>query len=172
MERGEKMNNDLISREALKKYARTRISEEIVTNQVILKLFDELIDDAPAVEPDLSNDLISRTELKKCAIPCEIHNGALTELCVPLYQIDNAPTVEGFTKEDMSGAYNEGYMCGNKEAINSRPQGKWVAREDMDYIDENKVVHNHFMCNKCGLIHDFIDEHTSQYNFCPNCGAE
>lgn len=53
-----------------------------------------------------------------------------------------------------------------------RPKGKWVAREDMDYIDENKVVHNHFMCNKCGLIHDFIDEHTSQYNFCPNCGAD
>lgn len=38
---------DLISRSALKKYARTRISEEIVTNRVILKLFDELIDDAP-----------------------------------------------------------------------------------------------------------------------------
>ncbi len=43
------MNNDLISRSALKKYARTRISEEIVTNRVILKLFDELIDNAPTV---------------------------------------------------------------------------------------------------------------------------
>lgn len=51
-------------------------------------------------------------------------------------------------------------------------QGEWVAREDMDYLDENKVVHNHFMCNKCGLIHDFIDGHTSQYNFCPQCGAK
>lgn len=38
--------------------------------------------------------LIDADELKKCAIPCEIHNGALTDLCVPLYQIDNAPTVE------------------------------------------------------------------------------
>lgn len=37
--------------------------------------------------------LIDADELKKCAIPCEIHNGALTDLCVPLYQIDNAPTV-------------------------------------------------------------------------------
>ena len=41
--------------------------------------------------------LIDADELKKCAIPCQIHNGALTELCVPLYQIDNAPTVN--TKE-------------------------------------------------------------------------
>lgn len=42
----------------------------------------------------MNNDLISRSELKKCAIPCQIHNGALTDLCVPLYQIDNAPTVK------------------------------------------------------------------------------
>lgn len=53
-----------------------------------------------------------------------------------------------------------------------RPQGEWVAREDIDYLDENKVVHKHFQCNNCGLVHDFIDGHTSQYNFCPNCGAE
>ena len=53
-----------------------------------------------------------------------------------------------------------------------RPTGKWIAREDMDYLDENRVVHNHFECNKCGFIHDFIDGHTSQYNFCPNCGAK
>ena len=49
---------------------------------------------------------------------------------------------------------------------------EWIAREDMDYLDENKVVHKHFECNKCGFIHDFIDGHTSQYNFCPECGAD
>ena len=38
--------------------------------------------------------LIDADALKKCAIPCEIHNGASTDLCVPLYQIDNAPTVD------------------------------------------------------------------------------
>ena len=57
------------------------------------------------------------------------------------------------------------------KALEERPQGEWLAREDMDYLDKNKVVHNHFECNKCGFIHDFIDGHTSQYNFCPNCGA-
>lgn len=33
-----------------------------------------------------------------------------------LRKIDEAPSVEGFTKEDMSGAYNEGYACGSREA--------------------------------------------------------
>lgn len=51
-------------------------------------------------------------------------------------------------------------------------KGEWIAREDMDYLDENKVVHKHFECNKCGLVHDFIDGHTSQYIFCPHCGSE
>lgn len=39
--------------------------------------------------------LIDADELKKYAIPCEIHNGALTDLCIPLYQIDNVPTITG-----------------------------------------------------------------------------
>jgi len=38
--------------------------------------------------------LIDADKLKECAIACNIHNGTLTDLCVPLYQIDNAPTVE------------------------------------------------------------------------------
>lgn len=52
----------------------------------------------------------------------------------------------------------------------AQKKGEWIAREDMDFLDENKVVHKHFQCNHCGLIHDFIDGHTSQYNFCPQCG--
>lgn len=51
-------------------------------------------------------------------------------------------------------------------------RGEWIHREDFDYMDMNEVEHNHFMCNKCGFIHDFLDGHTSQYNYCPNCGAK
>ena len=50
--------------------------------------------------------------------------------------------------------------------------GKWIHREDFDYIDIDKVVHEHYMCKDCGLIHDFIDGHTGQYNYCPQCGAK
>ena len=48
--------------------------------------------------------------------------------------------------------------------------GQWKARPDMNYIDTNKVKHIHGMCEKCGYIHDFVDGHTSQYKFCPQCG--
>lgn len=50
--------------------------------------------------------------------------------------------------------------------------GRWLHREIMDYLDKNKVRHNHFMCEDCGFIHDFIDGHTAQYKYCPSCGAK
>ena len=59
--------------------------------------------------------LIDADKLKKCAIPCQIHNGALTDLCVPLYQIDNAPTVETIKLEHK--AYNEGFKDGVEQGI-------------------------------------------------------
>lgn len=69
-------------------------------------------------------DLISRSELKKYAISCQIHNGTLTDLCVPLYQINNAPTVVlerpksedkqmGIKKQKHSAEYERGYRCGH-----------------------------------------------------------
>ena len=47
---------------------------------------------------------------------------------------------------------------------------EWAHREDMDFKDENGVVHWHFMCMKCGFIMDFLDCHTGQYKYCPQCG--
>lgn len=44
------MNNDLISREALKNYARTVLCEDSVTNASLIRVFDEIIDNAPTVE--------------------------------------------------------------------------------------------------------------------------
>ena len=66
--------------------------------------------------------LIDADALRKCAIPCEIHNGALTDLCVPLCQIDNAPTVHYLTncqncKSDYSRGYDDGYTEGYKDGM-------------------------------------------------------
>jgi hypothetical protein len=44
------MSNDLISREILKNYARKVMSEKNATNFSLLKMFDEIIDNAPEVE--------------------------------------------------------------------------------------------------------------------------
>lgn len=92
--------------------------------------------------------------------------------------IDNTPTVEAIPLEvhekAMDVAVTDLFKVQEElnRIRNEKRQGEWIAREDMDYLDENKVVHNHFQCNKCGLVHDFIDGHTSQYNFCPQCGAD
>lgn len=57
------------------------------------------------------------------------------------------------------------------KALQEQKTGKWIHREDMDFIDRNKVQHIHLMCENCGLIHDFFDGHTGQYKYCPHCGS-
>lgn len=64
--------------------------------------------------------LVDADELRKCATPCQIHNGALTDLCVPLYQIDNAPTVP-LPNEQI--AWEQGYEVGLAQGKQERPQG-------------------------------------------------
>ena len=72
------------------------------------------------------------------------------------YAIDNAPTVEAFTKEDMAGAYNEGYACGSRES--ERPKGEWIDHE------------KHIACNHCRVW--FLKDYLIRKSFCPNCGAD
>ena len=95
----------------------------------------------------MNNDLISREALQKeidfeyiCNC-CHNVNGNICDICHVAEiekKIDNAPTVKAFTKEDMAGAYNEGYACGSRE--NTRPQGEWIPvserlpKEDNDYL--------------------------------------
>ena len=113
----------------------------------------------------MNSDLISREALKKFAIPCDIHNGALTDLCVPLYQIDNAPTVVvGYLTncQNCVSDYSRGYDDGYKEGYKAeRPQGKW--------IDLNSIV-DKAKCSNCKKI--VITEPFGHFNFCPNCGAD
>lgn len=72
--------------------------------------------------------------------------------------IDNAPIVD--IKDQIAGAYNEGYMCGNKEAEKARPQGEWIDTGNMEeYWAEE------YQCSVCG-------EKDHWHNFCPNCGAK
>ena len=92
--------------------------------------------------------LIDANALEKTAIPCEIHNGALTELCVPLYQIRNAPTLPN--------------PCGNPCNF-TRPTGKWELCEDADG--------KYGICSNCDTDTDF-SHYGEAYNYCPNCGAK
>ena len=108
----------------------------------------------------MNNDLISRTELKKCAIPCQINNGALTDLCVPLYQIDNAPTVEAYTGEDIVK-----YVSATEDLVREkleRPQGKWMPQGGgFSWV---------FKCSCCGWVDGY--PLNKRHKYCPNCGAD
>lgn len=136
----------------------------------------------------MNNDLINRSALKKaietydkfaCLPDCKLEtfrNLEHPEMFEPyvhlrdiLNAIDNAPTVE-IDKLILIVAKRSGKRELMLNAL--RPHGEWLAKEDMDFLDENKVWHFHFMCEKCGFIHDFLDGHTSQYEYCPNCGAK
>jgi len=77
-------------------------------------------------------DAISREALRKAIEEVEDNydgyepNDLGKFMCKVDDLIDNAPPVEVYTKDDMAGAYNEGYVCGNKEAGKARPQGEYV----------------------------------------------
>lgn len=124
----------------------------------------------------MNNDLISREALKE-ELKQYFSDGVLDSVSAKLAlnmilrKINEAPSVEGFTKEDMSGAYSEGYVCGNKEAEKARPQGEWITRHKLNSFGQDVVC---FECNKCGeykvpLYHLLI---TEPLKVCPNCGAD
>ena len=118
----------------------------------------------------MSNDLIRREvlqdrfdnlcphiECKKCrwySIVDSFHKCVL---------IDNAPTVDTYTKDDLTREYLKGYN--DCKDVNGRSTGEWK--------------HNNFdehSCNKCGHPALWSEEADGYYevqsNFCPNCGAD
>ena len=118
---------------------------------------------------EVKGDLISREALKKYArVVFDKDLGRLR--VVDVSDIDNAPT--GDIKDEIAGAYNEGYMCGSREAEKARPQGEWIMqRHDLDGC--------FYTCSNCGrmirvplFIDDPDDNETlADYPFC-HCGAK
>lgn len=120
----------------------------------------------------MNNDLISREQLKDafdnlCCHNCKIcRNFRIEDSFYKCKLIENAPTVEAFTKDDMAGAYNGGYACGSREA--KRPQSEW--------IDEGQYAEGHsehaYFCKKCGYHIIELPNMISENQFCKNCGAK
>ena len=85
--------------------------------------------------------------------------------CILTY-IENAPTVEAYTEEDIKQTIKENFDIGYEMAKSKykRPQGEW--------IKFNSYYHK---CDKCNRIvgFDYADpEHGNWFNYCPNCGAD
>lgn len=101
------------------------------------------------------SDLISREALKKDIMAYKTMPEIRKAICEV---IDNAPTVEPYTKDDMTREYLKGYnAC---KDMNERPQGEWL------WLGDNPNPNHKWSCNKCGRG---VKE---QENFCPNCGAD
>ena len=52
--------------------------------------------------------------------------------------------------------------------------GKWVMLERVENVHDIYGVPTwgvNYMCDKCGFITTAIQDHFSQYKFCPSCGA-
>ena len=103
--------------------------------------------------------LIDADELRKCAIPCEIHNGALTELCIPLYQLDNTPTADDWQKYS-DELWKNAYRKGKEDIL----QGEW----------KNKGLY--YECSNChsGYLMSITEKalDSGRFNYCPFCGAD
>ncbi len=91
------------------------------------------------------------------------------KLAISQSQLADASTVD--IKDQIAGAYNEGYMCGNKEAEKARVQGKWIVTAE----DDHGV---HRIC--CPFCHYEKGRENSSIitvtftklpNYCENCGA-
>ena len=108
-----------------------------------------------------NNDLISRDALKKA-----IKDNGYSHYFEIFNIIDNAPTVEAFTKDDMTGAYNEGYACGSRE--NERPQGEWA------FEFGNQVGLEALVCTNCGhhIYNNGFINLSNLPKFCEDCGAK
>lgn len=83
-------------------------------------------------------------------------------------KIVNTPN---YNKHDMLFALKTIPAASAADVVKVR-HGNWIHREDFDYVDNKNAKHWHGMCDQCGFIHDFLDCHTGQYNYCPHCGAK
>ena len=102
----------------------------------------------------MTNDLISRSELKK-ALTSTPYND-YDDLIRTENLIDNAPTVEPEKAKEgeLVKAYTKGFDAGVETA---RPQGEWITQEhSIEYY-----------CSHCGERLDQCCE-----NFCCHCGAK
>ena len=103
----------------------------------------------------MNNDLISRKALIK-AMPIQFYTLPYFKHIIDI--IDYAPTVETYTKDDMTKEYLKGYnAC--KDII--QPTGEWK-------FCEGVTTQGYLKCSNC----EWLDFRKAHFNYCPNCGAK
>lgn len=124
----------------------------------------------------MNNDLISREALKEIILKeykgYEVSSTSASDI---IKIIDNAPTVDTFTFDDMKKGINVGYKAGRLSEKWERPQGKdntptgtWIPEEET-YTDLSGTIETYtrFKCDNCMQGQNF-----GPYPFCPWCGKK
>lgn len=137
----------------------------LATNEmggVVNKRIYDIINSIPVIPEspnDPSGDYISRNALREAIFyhdysPCKIDENANEIMRQARIIIDNAPTVEAYTSEDIVK-----YVSATEDLVREkleRPKGEWVYQTDIAF----------FTCSKCNGIGYIRDK------FCKHCGAE
>jgi len=97
------------------------------------------------------------------------------EVIMKLPSVDTPTTMTGVIDAIREAEYR-GYM----KAVEDRPKGEWIEVEWYPIAvpskwcenDEKPIYASKLQCSKCGFTRNFLDGHTAQYNFCPQCGAD
>ena len=85
-------------------------------------------------------------------------NGRLTYV-LTAKEINNAPTFDTFTFDDMKKGINVGYKAGRLSEKWERPKGKWI-----EYKEDNEI---RYYCSNCK-----VTKGQAVNNFCACCGVD
>ena len=107
-----------------------------------------------------SGDSISREALRKnMEFVCMGIMAGTESYNAPLTEIDNAPTVETFTFDEVESIRQETIKLVRNSCKSERPTGKPLIRTNGD-------MSNYYICSECHYSIDGWDK------FCKNCGAD
>ena len=120
--------------------------------------------DADALKEDFKtrladcNDWIENAKDKETKIRA---SAVKTFICEVIMTIDNAPTIKDRSLEIAQKSIELGRKVGQLEGKLERPQGEWIDRN-------GNTLYPFWVSFECNQCHKF----SSNYNFCPNCGAK
>ena len=116
-------------------------------------------------------DLISRSALKE-NLRENHYFGMFTENICEV--IDNAPTVETYTEEDMKRTIKENFDLGYEMAKNKyeRPKGEWIEKPITEKFGIGNFTRHAVVCSVCEGSGEDSEGIPQKTNFCPNCGAD
>ncbi len=78
--------------------------------------------------------------------------------------IDNTPTVDAYTEDDVKTAIKEGHEVGYEmaKAKFERPQGEWIFKHNSSDV----------WCSVCDISLESNLCEGIRFRYCPNCGAD